>query len=91
MTYSSQAEGDRTATRVPSRITTLPTTAAERQAGRTKLSESRQESYASEPSSSGNRNVMLADQTRSESIAVKKAQKKTSKKLVSILSKYNHG
>ncbi|KAK8121978.1 hypothetical protein PG984_010648 [Apiospora sp. TS-2023a] len=91
MPSSGQAESGHTATRIPSRITSLPTTAAERQAERTRLAKSRQESYASEPSSSGNRNVMLADQTRDQSIAVKKAKNEKKKKLDSIIGKLNQG
>ncbi|KAK8043610.1 hypothetical protein PG993_006040 [Apiospora rasikravindrae] len=91
MSSSSRAEGDGSATRVPSRIKALPTTAAERQAGRVRLSESRQETYRSEPSSSSNRTVKLADQTRHESVAIKKAQKKMQKKLDRILGPLNQG
>ncbi|KAK7962673.1 uncharacterized protein PG986_003498 [Apiospora aurea] len=89
MSSSNRAEADGSATKDPSRITALPTTAAERQTDRARLSESRQETYRSEPSSSGNRTVMLADQIRRESDVIKKAQKKMQKKLDRILGPLN--
>ncbi|KAK7984206.1 cytidine/deoxycytidylate deaminase family protein [Apiospora arundinis] len=89
MPSSSQADGDRSSTRASPRITTHPTTSAERKAERERLSEARQKLFVSKSDSSSNRNVMLADQTRNESIAIKKAEKKMQKKLDHILDKLN--
>ncbi|KAK8075189.1 hypothetical protein PG997_009852 [Apiospora hydei] len=91
MPPSNRTEGNHSVTGVASRIAVHPTTALERKAERDKLSESRQKSFLSEPTSSSNRNVALAGKTLEESVAIKKSRKKTKKNLDSILDKLNYG
>ncbi|KAK8009005.1 hypothetical protein PG991_011556 [Apiospora marii] len=89
MTHSSQAEGDLSATRGTPRITTHPTTAAERRTERENLSEASQRRFLSESSTSSSRTVMIADQTSDEAVAIKKSRKKARKNLDRILGILN--
>ncbi|KAK6820945.1 hypothetical protein PG995_003408 [Apiospora arundinis] len=91
MSYSSHAEGDHSTTGVPSRIATYTTTAEERKVEREKLSKNSQRVFLSEPTSSSNRNVMLADQTSHASVAIKKSQSEAQIKLDRIMNKLNQG
>ncbi|KAK8121979.1 hypothetical protein PG984_010649 [Apiospora sp. TS-2023a] len=88
MPSSSQAGGDGSTTRGPC-ITSHSTTAAERKTEREKLSEASQRRFLSEPSTSSNRTIMIADQTSDEVDAIKKSRKKANKTLGRILDKLN--
>ncbi|KAK8000324.1 hypothetical protein PG990_012924 [Apiospora arundinis] len=89
MSYSSHVEGDHSTAGVPSHIMTYPTTAEERKVEREKLSKNSQRAFLAEPTSSSNRNIMLADQTSHGSIAIKKSRKKAQKRLDCIMNKLN--
>ncbi|KAK7985366.1 hypothetical protein PG996_005392 [Apiospora saccharicola] len=88
MHSSGQAESDQSAPR-GTRITAHPTTAVERKSEREDLSEASQRRFLSEPSTSSNRTIMMADQTSDEADAIKKSRKKAKKNLDRILAKLN--